>query len=90
MLFYFCGISGQLLGSHDVQELAHKLKEEIDKPDDGDWQSVKQVAGYYLPTRYPNRQPFNVVPSEAFNKSEAEAAVDAASKVLELVNKYCV
>ena len=90
MLFYSCGISGQLLGSHDVVELARKLKEEIDQPDDDDWKSVKQVEGYYLSTRYPNRQPFNVVPAEAFNKSEANAAVDAASKVLEVVDKYCV
>ena len=90
MLFYSCGISGQLLGSHDVQELARKLKEEIHKPDDGDLQLVKQVARYYLPTRYPNRQPFNVIPAEAFDKSEAEAAVDAASKVLELIDKFCV
>ena len=38
MLFYSCGIYGQLFSSHHVVELAHKLKEEIDQPDDGDWQ----------------------------------------------------
>jgi HEPN domain-containing protein len=53
-------------------------------------QSVRRVARYYLSTRYPNRQPLNVVPAEAFNKNEAEMAVDAASKVLELVDEYCL
>ncbi len=89
MLFYNCGISDQLLGSHDVAGLACKLREETGKPDEEDMQSVKRVASYYLPTRYPNCQPFPVVPAEAFDKNEAEAAVDAASKVLELVDEYC-
>ncbi len=89
MLFYNCGISGQLLGSHDVVELACKLREETSEPDGEDMQSVKQVANYYLPTRYPNRQPFNIVPAEAFDENEAETAVDAASKVLEFVDEYC-
>jgi HEPN domain-containing protein len=89
MLFYGCGISGRLLGSHDVSELASKLREEIGIPEEKDMQSVRRVAKYYLSTRYPNRQPFNVVPAEAFNKNEAEMAVGAASKVLELVDEYC-
>ena len=55
--------------------------------DDTVMESVKRVANYYLPTRYPNRQPFSVVPAEAFDKNEAEAAVDAASKVLEYVKQ---
>ena len=48
-------------------------------------QSVTAVAGYYLNTRYPNRQRFNIVPAEAFDKSEAQKAVDAALKVLAYV-----
>ena len=89
MLFYHCGISGGLLGSHEVLDLASTLREEIKIPEEEDMQSVRKVAKYYLPTRYPNRQPFNVVPAEAFSKNEAEMAVDAASKVLELVGEYC-
>ena len=89
MLFYNCGVSGQLLGSHDVVELACKLREETGEPDEEVMQSVTRVANYYLPTRYPNRQPFNIVPAEAFNKNDAEAAVDAASKVLQFVDEYC-
>jgi HEPN domain-containing protein len=72
-----------------VSELASKLREEIGIPEEKDMQSVRRVAKYYLSTRYPNRQPFNVVPAEAFNKNEAEMAVGAASKVLELVDEYC-
>ena len=89
MLYHCYGISGQLLGSHDVVELACKLREETSKPDEEDMQSVKRVAKYYLNTRYPNRQPFNIVPADAFDKNEAEAAVNAASKVLEFVDEYC-
>jgi HEPN domain-containing protein len=90
MLFYYCGIAGGLLGSHEVLDLASKLREEIKIPEEEDMQSVRRVAKYYLSTRYPNRQPPNVVPAEAFNKNEAEMAVDAASKVLELVDEYCL
>jgi HEPN domain-containing protein len=90
MLFYGCGISSGLLGEHKVLQLASKLRKEIGIPNEEDMQSVRRVAKYYLPTRYPNRQPFNVVPAEAFSKNEAEIAVDAASKVMELVDKYCL
>ena len=89
MLFYSCGISGQLLGSHEVLELADKIREEIGELDEVDLQSVRQVARYYLTTRYPNRQPANVVPANAFIKNEAELAVAAASRVLELAEKLC-
>lgn len=89
MLFYSCGISGQLLGSHEVLELARKLREETGELDEEDLESVRQIAGYYLSTRYPNRQPTNVVPANAFNKNEAEAAVDAASSVLEVADELC-
>ena len=89
MLFHNCGIPGRLLESHKVDELAYKLIQETGKPDEKDMKSVRRVAWYYLSTRYPNRQRFNVVPAEAFNKNEAEAAVDAASKVLEFVDEHC-
>ena len=85
MLFYYCGISGELLGSHDVIVLAHKVGEETEL-DEEDLKSVRQVARYYLPTRYPNRQPFNVVPAKAFNENEAKAAIHAATNVLELAD----
>ena len=81
MLFYRCGIPGELLSSHDVQCLAMTLARETGSPDDTTMQSVRTVAGYYLNTRYPNRQPFDIVPAEAFDKSEAERAITAASKV---------
>ena len=90
MLFYCYGIPGRLLESHKVDELAYKLIEETGLPDGAEMQSVGRVATYYLSTRYPNRQPFNVVPAEAFTNNEAEMAVDAASKVLELVDEYCL
>ncbi len=87
MLFHSCGISDRLLESHKVRDLACELREKTGIPDDKTMESVRMVANYYLPTRYPNCQPFPVVPAEAFDKNEAEAAVDAASKVLEYVKQ---
>ena len=89
MLFYSCGISGQLLGSHEVVELACNVREETGELDNQILLLVRQVAKYYLSTRYPNRQPANVIPANAFNENEAEAAVEAASRVLELAEEYC-
>lgn len=89
MLYYCCGISGELLGSHDLEALACKLREEIERPGHVLMQSVKRVAIYYLCSRYPNCQPYNAVPAEVIKKNEAEIAIDAASKVLEFVDKYC-
>ena len=90
MLFYTSGIPGELLESHKMEDLARKLIEETGKPDGDDMQSVREVAWYYLKTRYPNCQPPNVVPAEAFTENEAKTAVDAASKVLELADEYCL
>ena len=91
MFFYYCGISGQLLGSHEVEELADVLKKETGRPNGAVMESVRKLPKYryYLGTRYPNCQPFNIVPAEAFDKNEAETAVDAATKVLGYV-KDCL
>ena len=89
MLLNFCGISGRLLGSHEMVELVDKVREETGELDEVHLQSISQVARYYLPTRYPNRQPANVIPANAFMKNEAERAVVAASRVLELAEKLC-
>ena len=87
MFFHCCGISGGLLISHDVTELATKLREKTSLLNDTDMQSVRRIAGYFLSTRYPNRQRSHIVPAEAFNENEAKLAVDAASKVYALVEK---
>ena len=89
MLFYSCGISGQLLGSHEVIELARKVSEETGELNDQNLKLVRQVATYYLSTRYPNRQRDNIIPAKAFNENEAETAVEAASSVLKLAEEYC-
>lgn len=87
MLFANCGISGEMLGSHNMEELGHKVKEEATIPQETVRLS-RQFIDYYLTTRYPNRQPGNVLPAEAFNREEAQTAVDAASKLLEIVKEY--
>ena len=66
-------------------ELANILREDTGLPDVTVMKWMRTVSDYYLSSRYPNCQPFNVVPAEAFDLNEAESAVDAASKVLEYV-----
>ena len=81
MFYSNCGISGQLLVSHQVETLANRLRAEVEIPDEFmEW--VRQVAEYYLNTRYPNCQPSHIIPAEAFDENEAKEAVDAAAKVL--------
>ena len=89
MLYHYCGISYSLLGSHRVLDLAECLRKETGRPDTTTMDSVRKVSRYYLSTRYPNRQPYDVVPADAFDLDEAEEAVDAASKVFEYV-KNCL
>ena len=89
MLYHYCGISGSLRDSHGVVDLAESLKEETGRPDTTTMDSVRKVSRYYLNTRYPNCQPFNIVPADAFDADKAEEAVDAASKVFEYV-KNCL
>lgn len=87
LLFADCGISNKLLESHDLKVLGEKVKEETEATKKT-VQLAKRVMDYYLTTRYPNRQPSNVVPGRAFTKNQAETAIDAASKLLEIVEDY--
>lgn len=86
MMFSHVGISGRLLESHKLDLLAGWLRDTTGMLDEEDILLVNRVSHYYLSTRYPNRQPRNIVPAEAFDKYEAEKAVDAATK---LINKFC-
>ena len=87
LLFANCGISSKLLESHDLKVLGDKVKEETETTKQT-VQLAKRVMDYYLTTRYPNRQPLNVVPGSAFTKRQAVIAIDAASKLLEIVEDY--
>ena len=87
LLFADCGISDQLLGSHDLQEIGCKVGEKTEVTKKA-FEFAKRVMDYYLTTRYPNRQPSHVVPAQAFNKNQAETAFDAASKLLKIVKDY--
>lgn len=84
MFYHYCGISDSLLGSHRVLELAASLSARLDT---ATMECVRMVSSYYLTTRYPNRQPFNVVPAEAFELHEANEAVNAASNVFVYVKR---
>lgn len=87
LLFANCGISNKLLESHDLGALGDKVKEKTETTKKT-VQLAKRVMHYYLSTRYPNRQPSHRVPGMAFTEDEAEIAIDAASKLLEIVEDY--
>ncbi|XP_028400770.1 sacsin-like [Dendronephthya gigantea] len=86
LLFHHCGISGSLLSSHDVVRLASKFTEETGL-DGTATKSVTRFVKYYLNTRYPNRQPFDIVPCDAFSDDEAKTAVEEASKLFDFAAK---
>ncbi|XP_028400948.1 sacsin-like [Dendronephthya gigantea] len=86
LLFHHCGISGKLLRSHDVEDLAIKFTEETGLMDEIAMESVERFSNYYLNTRYPNRHPFDVAPCEAFSDDEAETAVEEASKLFDFAD----
>ena len=87
LLFADSGISSKLLESHDLEVLGDKVKEKTETAKQT-VQLAKRVMDYYLTTRYPNRQPLDVVPGSAFTKNQAVIAIDAASKLLEIVKDY--
>ena len=86
-VYHYCGISDSLLGSHRVLELAASLSARTAGLDTTTMEWVRMVSSYYLTTRYPNRQLFNVVPAEAFELHEAKEAVKAASNVFVYVKR---
>ena len=89
LLFADWKISDKLLESHDLKVLGGKVKKKTKVPRKTIiLQLGKRVMDYYLTTRYPNCQPFDVVPGMAFSENQAMTAIDAASKLVEIVEDY--
>ena len=55
---------------------------------DKDFKSIENESAsldkYYIPTRYPNALP-GAIPSEAFNKEDANTAISLAEKILNFI-----
>ncbi len=48
---------------------------------------VAKLDRYYIPTRYPNGLPEGGLPGEAFDRSDAEAAIVVAEKAINAARK---
>lgn len=58
--------------------------------DDADFRNIKKRAStldtYYIPTRYPNGLPGGI-PSEAYQKEDAQRALSICNEVIDMVEK---
>jgi HEPN domain-containing protein len=70
---------------HSVADLCEDAKKF-----DSEFQTIekacKSLDKFYIPTRYPNALPGGI-PSEAFDKSDAEKAISLAEEILKFVEK---
>ena len=86
-LYAKCGLTKNQLHSHDVYSLAQNVSCLTGAPD-----KVVELAlivgNYYLPTRYPNRQPRPLVPARAFSREQSTRAVQTARELLKLVECF--
>ena len=87
-LYAKCGLADEQLKTHDVNTLAQMVSNLARWPTSNLIQLAVVVANYYLPTRYPNRQPYPTVPANAFSREQSTTAVETAKKVLEQVKAF--
>ena len=84
-LYAKCGLTDRQLHTHDVYSLARSVSNLTRWPYSNLVGLTLVVASYYLPTRYPNRQPRSIVPCNAFRKEESTKAVQSAREILRQV-----
>ena len=84
-LYAKCGLADEQLQTHDVHKLAQMVSNLAKWPPSNLIQLAVVVEHYYLPTRYPNRQPYPTVPANAFSREQSTRAVQSAKEVLEKV-----
>lgn len=68
---------------HSVGELCKDAKS-LDKSFAQIESISKSLDKYYIPTRYPNALP-GIIPSEAFDKEDAEKAISLAEKTINFI-----
>jgi len=68
---------------HSVAELCHDAQS-FDREFNQIESVSKSLDKYYIPTRYPNALPGSI-PSEAFDKDDAEKAISMAEKVIDFI-----
>lgn len=50
--------------------------------------AAKNLDMYYIPTRYPNSLDTDIIPSEYFDREDAQRCVKFATSILKIVKKY--
>jgi HEPN domain-containing protein len=68
---------------HSVGELCQDAKN-FDKDFEEVEKASKSLDKYYIPTRYPDALP-GIIPSEAFDKDDAEKAISLAEKIINFI-----
>ena len=86
VLYAKCGIPQRELRTHYINRLAHSVCCLEGAPSEVNRSS--EVANYYLPTRYPDKQPFPKVPAEEYSKEQAKEALEVAESVYTALEKF--
>ncbi|MFW9881052.1 MAG: HEPN domain-containing protein [Candidatus Thorarchaeota archaeon] len=82
-LLYYNNINGW---GHSIHSLLEKYKE-LRKSNFDDIESTAlSLDKHYITTRYPDALP-NIAPHKAYNKQEAELAINQAERIISFVNK---
>ena len=86
VLYALCGIPRQELHTHEIHRLASSVGRLSGAPSEVD--RAGKVANYYLPTRYPDNQPFPKVPAEEYSENEAQEALAVAETVYKALKEF--
>lgn len=73
----------EMVWGHSVAELC-KRATSVDKELEKVRRTVATLDKYYIPTRYPNGLPGGI-PSEAFEKRDADRAIEIAEEVIKVI-----
>ena len=85
-LYAKCGIPQRELHTHEIYPLASSIRRLDGAPSEVDRSS--KVGNYYLPTRYPDRQPFPKVPAKEYSEQQAKEALEVAETVHTALEKF--
>ena len=86
-LYAKCGLRREQLHTHDVSRLSSDVSRLNEAPKE-ELRRAVTVADYYLPTRYPDKQPFAKVPAQEFSKEQAKEALEIADELLKSIKTF--
>ena len=86
-LYYECGLTSDQLHTHEIYSLVTCVNNLTRWKNDEVVRLALAVSDYYLPTRYPNRLSYPMVPHNSFGGKSCDASSSAA-EVLRLVKEF--